>query len=367
MDTLTTVVTAEEHTAVNGCPPGGCGGPDPAILAKMATIYNLAMDLSMGFYIPILILGLFGNSLSFAIMVKKASASSTYCYLSSLCVMDNLFLTTSVLTWLIFYVSEGAVDLRAVLDCNVTSILHRIPKEISAWLLVAVSVERLLVVYLPTKAKTICDVKRSRVVVGLLIVAICAINWHSFGGFKTNRPGHTVDGYVDKVCEGRSEFLSDYITNKLFWKHGTLYSYIPTILLFATNLAIVVKFAGAAWQQKRKVNPDTQSRTMAKHSTRMTIMGLTLSFTFLCLTLPSAIINLYFYSNLAYVTSEPIRYYNHFLKDQMLSVLYHLNHAINFALYCVTSGKFRADLRALFRCHMRDVMPSVVNTASTIA
>ena len=88
---------------------------DPIVMAELDRIVKIALGLTMGLLVPILVFGIIGNSLSFHILLKTARFSSTYTYLASLSVMDSIFLISSIgklpilhfiyIFWICFYKS----------------------------------------------------------------------------------------------------------------------------------------------------------------------------------------------------------------------------------------------------------------------
>ena len=349
---------------------------DPSIIARAQEIFAVIINLVIGCLLPILIFGLVGNSIAFYILFRKARNSTTHLYLSALSFIDCIFLISSVSTWLVNGFSGGSLDLRKILDCNSLAFLLYVTKQISAWLLVIVSIERLLVVYMPTRAHMVTKMPIAYVSLSVMCVVIFIFNWMSFGGYLTNRQeGMTL---LDTTCRGRTDFIEKFRNIHYPVIISTFYSYLPSILLFLTNAAIIAKFILAAKQVRIKPDdesagsqetrkPNESGRTMAKNSRRMTITGVALSVTFLVLTIPSSVMDIYVNWKRSELERDIIRYYMMFMAVQITNVFSHLNHAINFALYCLTSSKFRQDLLAIIKCRqsIRQVGSSIA-TESTV-
>ena len=334
---------------------------------RLIELYSRIMNLFIvSTYLPLLIVGLSGNSLSFYLMWGRARTSSTYNYLCSLCVADNFYLTVSVTGWLISFFF--GFDARKEIDCNVIYLLNRIPKHVSAWLLVAISLERTLVVFLPTKARLICNVKAARITILCICLTMCALNWVTFGGYKTLRGKYP---YGVNVCPSRTDAIEWWNAKVNTWIRTSLYAYIPTVALFVTNIAMAVRFTLASHQNKVNAGQTTDAtgtgstsagsggkgktsgRTMAKYSRRMTITALVLSLSFLLFTLPQAIHQIWFSLNGSYLRRHLVEFYKHFMIRNMLLVLAHTNHAVNFILYCLTSASFRRNMILLVTCRKR--------------
>ena len=85
-------------------------------------LYWVSRIIILVFHPPLFLLGLIGNTLSFCVLVRRVKHSSTYTYLCSLCVADNLFLIGFCTYWLVQAASDGSVNLFDY-DCNFTNIL----------------------------------------------------------------------------------------------------------------------------------------------------------------------------------------------------------------------------------------------------
>ena len=89
-------VTNNSDVAMVTSSSAGMYGMDAAVAKRAKVIAQLGLYIGIGFYIPVLVLGLVGNNLSFYILKKKLRMSSTHTYLSALAVVDSLFLIGSV-------------------------------------------------------------------------------------------------------------------------------------------------------------------------------------------------------------------------------------------------------------------------------
>ena len=138
-----------------------------------------------------------------------------------------------------------------------------------------------------------------------------------------------------------------------------LYPIIPSVILIISNAATFVKFAKDR-RAKRRVHvtgsgneSDVEATTnvnLTKNSKRITIIAVVLSMTFVCLTLPQSLFYTYFIHNVVELSRDPASLYHHHFIYQLLETLQPLNHAVNFALYCLTSANFKRDLIGLFKC-----------------
>ena len=85
-------ITNSSDIAMVTAASAGMYGMNMALAKRAKEIAQLGLYIGIGFYIPVLVLGLVGNSLSFYILKKKLPKTSTYTYLTALAVVDSLFL-----------------------------------------------------------------------------------------------------------------------------------------------------------------------------------------------------------------------------------------------------------------------------------
>ena len=307
-------------------------------------------------YFPLLGLGIVGNILSCVLLARKAVTSSMANYLCVLCVVDAIYLMTSSTAWL--YRAFTGVDIRKYTNCNVYFIFHYLPKFTSAWLLVAISTERVMAIYYPLVAKSVCSPQLSRKVPLAIVLCMCFFIWPGFGGFvysKSRSP-------EEDSCVPRQAWIKTYMDQYNGWLAMFLYPIIPSVILILSNAATFVKFAKVR-RAKRRVHAtgtgtgsdsaDVEATTnvnLTKNSKRITIIAVVLSMTFVCLTLPQNLFYTYFIHNVVELSRDPASLYHHHFIYQLLETLQLLNHAINFALYCLTSANFKRDLIGLFKC-----------------
>ena len=305
-------------------------------------------------YFPLLGLGIVGNILSCVLLARKAVTSSMANYLCVLCVVDAVYLMTSSTAWL--YRAFTGVDIRKYTNCNVYFIFHYLPKFTSAWLLVAISTERVVAIYFPLVAKSVCSPQLSRKVTLAIVLCLCAFIWPGFGGFvysKSRSP-------EEDSCVPRQAWIKTYMDQYNGWLAMFLYPIIPSVILIISNAATFVKFAKVRRAKRRvyvtgtgSVSADVEATTnvnLTKNSKRITIIAVVLSMTFVCLTLPQSLLYTYFIQNVVVLSRDPASLYHHHFIYQLLETLQLLNHAVNFALYCLTSANFKRDLIGLFKC-----------------
>ena len=111
-----------------------------------------------------------------------------------------------------------------------------------------------------------------------------------------------------------------------------VYSFAPFVLMFITNFVIVVKFMTAKCKTD---STESTNQALAKSATRGTAMVVTVSVTFLLLTLPTAVNQ---------VLLHIIQPANNPLYRAFMNLKQYLNHSINGVLYCIVGSRFRMEV-----------------------
>jgi len=130
-------------------------------------------------YIPMIIftIGVLGNIMSFSVLTSRRMRSvSAYTYLAVLAVADNLVLTVGLLPVWIERLTGSDVKNRAAWLCRLISVVGVTVSDYSVWLIVAVTVERYIVVCHPLRAATLCQRRTALRVAAIIFVLVLTIN-----------------------------------------------------------------------------------------------------------------------------------------------------------------------------------------------
>lgn len=298
--------------------------------------YNLALGLIMWTLPVIITVGTIGNIFSFMVMIQREMRqTSTFFYLAVLAVADTIVLFMSAFkTWI--RLCSGFEMLHfSDATCKLFTFLTYFSLHMSAWLIVAVTVERFIVVWFPLKATSICSAKRAKLTTLGLGIGFFLLNAHLFW---------TADLITDpksgqKTCAmlQNNQFLYKEV---IPWVHLTLYSFIPFVSLLVFNILIVVsliKHRQIITSQMTRAD----KRTRYNHR-RLAITLLCISFVWIITTTPSA---LYTVLPLKRDTVKEIAHF--FLIKVICYIFMYINHSINFFLYCITGQAFRREFMKL--------------------
>ncbi|CAH1781136.1 unnamed protein product [Owenia fusiformis] len=297
----------------------------------------------------VLIVGVVFNILNFVVLtctnMRKTSASL---YLAVLAICDNInLLMTLTNHWLIQLFN---IEYRKTNDalCRISLFLAYFLAHLSAWLLVAVTAERVVTVMFPMRARDWCTLKTATINILILTAVIFVLNMHIF----------FVSGSGIIMWNGELWPVSCYSYNddKHFnWKQNiwpwidfAFAAFIPFTLILICNIIIISVVTKA--HQRRRANMNVQDeRDDATRS--MTIMLIAVSLTFVILTLP---ITIYYILDAQITGDNPYESHQHVadmrLFRSLATQLFFINCGINFLLYCITGKRYRTELVKLFCC-----------------
>ena len=138
---------------------------------------------------------------------------------------------------------------------------------------------------------------------------------------------HFIKSYGYRVC-----IFVVHFWEILYDVDPILYLFLPFILMFMSNFAIVFKFMKA---KCRSNSTESTNQALVKSATRGTAMVVTVSVTFLFLTEPSAVDQALL--QVMHLASNP-------MYQVFMNFTQYLNHSINGILYCIVGSKFRNEL-----------------------
>ena len=304
----------------------------------------------------LIVVGTICNLTSFSIMLRKnIRKHSCMRYLSILTLSDTLVLYQwNFATFYKYNLSfaPSYLDLEdiSLIWCRWISYFAFSSLQISSWLLCAVSIDRVMIIYAP-RLQTFISKKTYRInmVIGSVVLGIMMINMHILflNGFTItedistsvnhgpiNTTGHFYQ--VKRVVCYQSKSDSKYMFPKWQRVHLFIYNIIPFSVMLICNSLIIysVKFAP-------KVKSKTKSSSKRKN--RMTFLLLLITFSFMVLTLPSVIVHSFFKEILSKKAYRR-------LINIVVGNLLHTSHTINFFFYIFSAPNFQLEFSMTFDC-----------------
>ncbi len=287
----------------------------------------------------LLIVGLIGNSLSFATFSRKNIKSQTSLYLKVLAIGDSLTLICYILPEAIEIVFDYDIKAASVVLCKAFHTGKWVCAEFSAWILCIIAIQRCILITFPHKAKVLITMIRIKWSVFLLAVVALLLNIPImiFLDVLTNRGCHLS--------------LSRNILKILSWVFITLYSFVPFAILIVCNVIIIYQVDNAN-QTRQRMNVGHSGLTQSA-SSNMTAILLTISFAYLILGSPNAILFGYWTLNQDVIKNNPKTFILLKLLNEVFQMLLLVNHSLNLLFYCISGTIFRHELKAMLRCGRR--------------
>lgn len=310
--------------------------------AMMATWqYRLAKQIPLYCSPLVVLVGTIGNLLSLLVLLRPSMRTrSTFLYLAGVAAADLVFLYVHCFRrWVVLVSGERMARYNWV--CKSVCFLGGVSSHYSVWLIVLVTVERLIVISNTLKAAVWCQRKRTLVAMAVLLGVILAINAHALWTYG-------IVTHPDNIeCQDLPEY-SNFAEDVWSWIDSSIYSLVPFPIIFTVNIFIIMHIQKAARMRRTM----SSSNPVDDGSKRLTKMLLTLSFTFLLTTLPMCIFLIYYNRVLAddNIHHTPVYQAEIKLATTVCQHIMWINHAINFFLYCLVGKKFRQEFLMLLRC-----------------
>ncbi|ESO98843.1 hypothetical protein LOTGIDRAFT_158793 [Lottia gigantea] len=348
---------------------------------------------------PILILfGSVGNILSLIVLVRKRLRSSpTMFFLTVLALVDLSVLYIGLLRLWFEYSYEINLRESSEFACRVHTFLVYFTLSYSVWIIVAVTIDRCIIVCAPFKAKTLSSLSKAKKTVLIIAIILICFNAHILetqalisvkyfeGGIRCSHAKH-------------SEYFRDYVWP---WIDFGLNCFIPFTVMIVCNLLIIRRISLSArklTQHIERDQPKSPSHTLSisrghrlsvlplanstatvtsntestpanrvrdtafsfhpqvsvdvsrkaqNRSTSLTIMLLVVSFVFMLLVLPITVFLIGF--QVWIETADPRTEAKLELGWALVNMLQYTNNSIHFFLYSLTGPRFRREFLSLFK------------------
>ncbi|KAH3881362.1 probable G-protein coupled receptor 139 [Dreissena polymorpha] len=314
-------------------------------------------QLETGVYIwiivsPMLIcFGLIGNTLSIIVLSKKRFAKMvSTTYLLGLSFVDMAVLIVGLLRQWVKYTFE--YDVRFTYDavCKIHAWLVYVLADCSVWILVMITVERVLATLLPHRSKSLCSNRAPKIVLFCIVIASLAVNVNILVGYRlvelNGNATHT------SQCKPHDGGYEDFYDQTWHWIDLAKFSLVPFVILSSGNACIVYKVVQSGHKMMRSstTSASTRGSTQQRNArtSNMSVLLVCLNVVFIVCTLPICI---YFIGNRYWIPQEVPLHIK--LKDPwwaVVNMLLYTNNACNFVMYCFMGSRFRNEVKTLFDC-----------------
>ena len=182
-----------------------------------------------------------------------------------------------------------------------------------------------------------------------MVVLLLAINAHQLAAVSLQKPSTSGPSDVCvSVDDDDDDALSVYAVYVFPWIDLVVSSFLPSSLLLVGNVLLATTVTRSARLARRltaaPTGSDRRSDVRQKAASSLTVTLMSLSATYLCLTLPVCI----FFIVQPYIASGDLRYGAwEKLVWAVVNLMWYCNSTVNFYLYCLTGTRFRAQCKRL--------------------
>ncbi|CAH1781213.1 unnamed protein product [Owenia fusiformis] len=304
----------------------------------------------------ILSVGIVGNVMVVVVLLQKTMRSSTSSmYLIALAFVDTTVLLTGLVReWIKYgislyrehfgYRTMTPTDIRDYTDagCKFHMFILYTTIHISAWLLVCLTVERVIAVFIPHKVKLICTHKVTLAAIGITFLVCIALNSHFFVTVKLNTNEYSNVSWCDVDGNKNSTNVKWHEIYDII--DAVVASYAPFVIMLSANVLIIGRLRFIKYKSDKMAS--NTSLDDSKLNTMTTIL-LTINFVFFVTTCPIVVLTNYYHIWFDLNTWED--YTDNELAFAICHMLFYLNSALNFLLYCISGPRFRREFMALIR------------------
>lgn len=295
----------------------------------------------------LIIFGTFGNILSIYVLTRKNFRKTTYSvYLVVLACSDLMVLYTGLLRVWIIAISNTDIRTLNSTICKLHTWIVYLSLDFSAWILVAVTAERVSLVWFPHTAKSKCTKKCAAFIIASIGLFLMVINGHILYGMdRLKTDGNSTVSKCDYVNSDYGSFFDEIWP----WVDLSIFSGLPFGCLLIGNILIITKVFSSQRAARRQIAPQGSNGRTTQRSqvASMSIMLFTINCVFLVCTTP---VSVYL---IGYV--HWIRMATEFDKTRLelvwtvVNLLMYANNTFNFLLYCMSGSRFRTEVKTMFR------------------
>ncbi|XP_045203527.2 C-C chemokine receptor type 1-like [Mercenaria mercenaria] len=307
---------------------------------------------------PILILiGLTGNCLTI-IVIKRLGfrKQPTLTFLLCLAISDIVVLCTGLPRYWILYVFDYDLKTASNANCKLYYFFLYMTMQYSSWILVGVTVERLIKVYFPMKYRRIYSYRKVIIELLVTLFILILVNGHFF---FTNG----INDFTEGDCSSLNPGFYYFDENVFIYIDFSVLSVIPFMIMLVCNI-LLVKVLRKVQRNRVSMMHKSVYRRTSRFSVKMTKMLVVCTFYFLIATAP---ISIYFILD-TYLLPEYESNNNCPAISRMdlaWSITYlfqYSNSCINFYLYTAMNDRFYKELKALLHCRRSLRMMRVYST-----
>ena len=346
----------------------------------------------------ILVSGFFGSVMIIVICRRADVMSSMSVYFITLAGSDLLSLVVNAFNQWVFYAFDVDIMSLHTLACKMVGWLMYVSGVLSAWVLVAMTVQRAVCVLWPHHADILCSARNSRAIALSITLSTAVLHCHVLYGLNvifihdthgasknaitiedslhsTNNTVLAFDTGEDTInntglCVVVREYIEFYYS-VWSWFDLLIFSVLPWLCLVVSNSVLLWTLNVSIRQAQHSLGSAHTDGFSGrkKQASSMTVTLFAVSMAFIVLNLPMSCVQVlgfyhYMVGSLDYYHQSKLIAYCYVIA----MALWQSNSAVNFYLYCLTGSKFRRELKRMFSCatagsNARAALPSSAGTS----
>ena len=346
---------------------------DVATIRSVESYWTYIVGLGINRYVlpVIVVVGVFGNLVSMTIMFQPQNRHSSFSvYLGTLAITDTCVLFASAYYWVMVEIQRRQLT---DIECKIFMWTLNTFQETGCYLILSVTLERLVAVRFPFRAARWCRARRATIVSASVFAAMSAYNIPSlFSATSDNVLMCMLCSFDHVIC------LVRVLVTVL------MAVAIPVVLLLSMNAVIIYAVRNSMkYSPRQSTDSDRHTsniesievdeintaqsfqsvrrnrKELSSQDRNLISMLLFVRFTSMLLNLPP--IAHAVMSHVIPIELTPRNLAFDVFTFHITNTLYFLNNACNFFLYCLSGSKFRRDFIMLFRvqfwrrCHDRSI------------
>ena len=237
-----------------------------------------ALHVMLVYVSPILVaLGTVSNLLTYCVLKHRLMRQySVYFYMAlyTLANLLSLILTCGV-EWIVHVTKSNHIAIQADWICRLWTFITNIFCNAPTWLIVLMVFDRFIYVCIPSKVRNICTVFTAKVLTCCVAVCLVTIDIHALWIYDRD--------YLSKICS-IGVYEHDVFPKIWIFIAATFHTYLPMILVIILDFLIALQAIMRARQ-----NLNSNYSPLQK---QLTTTVLSVSITYLVLTLPHVITNI---------------------------------------------------------------------------
>ena len=280
------------------------------------------------YLLPVIVaLGTIGNVLSIVVLSRKNLRQTALCfYIAVFCITNTLVLYMGCgLDWLALVSKKPHIPNLADWICKLWKFVFNVILYSVGWMVVAMTIDRFIYIWHPIKAQQMCTVFIAKVSTVFIFIGLISISIHAMWSYYLSPAtvcvlDHTLHAFQTKIWP---------------WISACVYVYLPTSLIIIFSIFLLTSLIGRPFSNS--------------HQDQLSKITLAVATMYLCLQLPSLILNIVMHHKGEWTYSYKALF-KVWLADRICQLLSCTFHSLSFLCFYTFGSMFRKEVCSLSTC-----------------